>query len=166
MKTINGIEIEALDIKQKRQMYSYCEEFQPYSNVLDVVFLEMVSAAKNFCNRSVFPFRGATPKERFDKYLIDDQVKRIKNKYYFNGIKYAKNVGLSDEQYREIRWNNDCPVIRGLTDENVRYYDPSEKELFMKVVRACRNFMRAKMSKEAEPEFYEKLIVVYNAMII
>ena len=34
----------------------------------------------------------------------------------------------------------------------------------MKVVRACRDYMRAKMSKEAEQAFYEKLCIVRDAI--
>ena len=163
MRTIQGIEIEALDEKQRLQLFSYCEEFQPYSKVEDVVFLEVIWEAKLFCNRHKYPFRGSTSKERFDEMLIDDSIKAIKDKYYFNGIKYA-NKGLSKEQYLRVQRNNVCPVIRMPEFGMVNKYDPAEKELFMKVVRACRDFMRAKMSKDAEPEFYEKLKVVYDAM--
>jgi len=44
-------------------------------------------------------------------------------------------------------------------------YRPVEKVLFIKVIRACRDFMRAKMSKDAQQAFYEKLNVVYNALM-
>ena len=43
-------------------------------------------------------------------------------------------------------------------------YKPIEKILFIKIVRACRDYMRAGMSKETEQPFYNKLSVVFDAM--
>ena len=47
---------------------------------------------------------------------------------------------------------------------DMRTYRPIEKVLFVKIVRACRDYMRAKMSKDAEAVFFERLNIVYDAM--
>jgi len=89
MITPNGLYIEELDYKQRSQLCSLCEEFQPYTKTENVVFLELVNAARMFCDRSHYPFRGGGNKrERFDNFLISELISKIKNKYYFNGINY------------------------------------------------------------------------------
>ena len=84
MRTIQGKYIEPLSVKQWVQFYKYCKEFQPYTNTEEVVFVNVILAAREFCDKSVFPFRGATLRERFDVLLINDRIKRIKSKYFFN----------------------------------------------------------------------------------
>ena len=130
---------EELGFKQHVQLSALCREFQPYMPFEEVVFLKLVSAARIYC------------------------VTGIKNKYYFNGIKPNGKV-LDDKHYHII--NNYIPRVKtpelGIND--IRTYKPIEKVLFMKLVRACRDFMRAKMSKDAEPAFFEKLNVVYDAL--
>ena len=153
------IGIEPLNDKQAWQLYGLCMEFQPYTKTDDVVFLEVVKAARGFINRWFYLFVGETPEERFEKLLIDKLITPIKSKYYFNGIKYANRI-LECGQYRKIEKIRDNPIV-GMYKYK---YEQREKELFMKVVRACRDYMRAKMSKEAEPVFFERLMIVYKAI--
>jgi hypothetical protein len=68
----------------------------------------------------------------------------------------------NDEGVNSLR---ECPKVRiknsfGFYDR----HDSTEKELFMKVVRACRDYMRAKMSMDAESVLFERLCVVYDAL--
>jgi len=163
MRTIQGKYIEPLSEKQWIQLYKYCREFQPYTNTAEVVFERVITAAREFCDKSVYPFRGATARERFDVFLINDLIKRIKSKYFFNGIKY-RNGELKDGQIRLIRWYLEYPVVRIKKLGYVNQYDSTERDLFMKTVRACRDFMREKMSRDAENAFYEKLLKVYEAL--
>ena len=104
-------------------------------------------------------FVGNTPEERFKKLLINKLIAPMKSKYYFNGIKYSGRL-LECEQYRKIEKTRDNAMV-GMYPPK---YEQRENELFMKVIRACRDYMRAKMSKEAEPVFFERLMVVYEAM--
>ena len=158
------IGIEPLSDKQAWQLYDLCMEFQPYTKTDDVVFLEVVKAARIICNRSMYQFVSEKEK-RFD--LMMKFIASIKNKYYFNGIKYAKRYlagKQSDKYYNACKY----PIV-GMPDFGIFHYwyssyQPKEKELLMKITRACRDYMRAKMSKEAEQVFFERLWVVRDAM--
>ena len=164
MKTVHGIQIDELNGKQRGQLLSLCEEFQPHGNFEDVVFLKVIFAARMFCDGSFYPFRGnGNKKDRFDKFIADELMAKIKSKYYFNGLKYA-NLSLKGKQYSIILNVGNAPKIR-LPDFGMYLkHNPVEKELFMKVVRACRDYMREKMSKQAQEELFERLCVVYDAI--
>lgn len=153
---------EALSMKQRFQLIKLCREFQPYMPFDEVVFLELVSATRVYCDRSVYPFQNDKEK-RFHNLLINDWIAKVKGKYYFNGIKSNGKI-LENSHYRII--NSYTPRVKtsafGIND--IRTYKPIEKVLFVKLIRACRDFMRAKMSKEAEAALFEKLSVVYDAM--
>ena len=163
MGIINGFYIEKLDEKQQVQLHQLCEEFQPYCKTESIVFLEVVQAARAFCDGYSYPFfRGK--EKRFNELLMDTLISKIKNKYFFNGIKYS-NQPLTSKQYSMVNYISEVPKIK-LPSFGCVYtkHNASEKELFMKVVRACRDYMRTKMNKEAEPEFFNRLCVVYDAM--
>ena len=165
MRTVNGIEIEGLDIKQRCQLINLCEEFQPYTNIEGIAFLEVVLAARQFCDIRNYQFYEYKKEGRFEKLLIQKLIKGIKDRYFFNGIKYSMRP-LRAKQFQIFCNACNCPKVRvknilGFYDR----HDSTEKELFMKVVRACRDYMRAKMSKEAESDLFEKLCVVYDAIV-
>ena len=163
MITATEIYIHELDCKQRHQLMSLCEEFQPYSNIDRVVFLEVVHAARLYIDRGYYLGVGNDKEDRFYKLFIDRLITEIKNKFYFNGIKYAKR-DLTSKQYRLVGNMAKCPTVRNNVIDLMKY-KPAEKELFMKIVRACRDFMRAKMSREAEPILFERLSVVYDAIV-
>lgn len=154
---------EGLSAKQHFQLMELCKEFQPYMPFDEVVFLQLVSAARVYCDKSNYPFQNEK-EERFKNLLVNDMTAKVRGKYYFNGIKSNGKI-LTDNQYRTIY--NYTPRVKtptlGVND--MRTYKPIEKVLFMKLIRACRDFLRAKMSKDAEPVFFEKLNVIYDAMM-
>lgn len=154
---------ESLSYKQYLQLVDLCKEFQPYLPFDEVVFLELVTVARIYCDKNMFPFRGNTKEERFQKILTDDYLKRIKGKYYFNGIKTNKNE-LSIQHLTKIRRYVPRVKMPSFGYNDPRNYRPIEKILFVKIVRACRDFMRARMSKKAEQAFFDKLSVVFDAM--
>lgn len=124
--------------------------------------MELVWAARIYCDRGMCGFYS-DKKDRFEKLLIGKKVNEIKGRYYFCGFKPA-NRGLGIGQLAAL---NRCVArvrIPSLGFEDIRTYRPIEKVLFVKIVRACRDYMRAKMSKEAEAAFFEKLSIVYDAM--
>lgn len=41
---------------------------------------------------------------------------------------------------------------------------PLEKVLFIRIVRACRDYLRARMSKEAEAILFQRLNLIFDAM--
>ncbi|MBT9923588.1 hypothetical protein [Bacteroides uniformis] len=153
---------EKLNIKQQLQLIRLCEEFQPYMPFNEVVFLELVSATRVYCDRSVYPFQDDKEK-RFRNILMNDLIAKVKGKYYFNGIKPNGKL-LENVRYRTIHSYVPRVKTASLGINDVRTYRPIEKVLFVKLVRACRDFLRAMMSKEAEQEFFERLNVVYDAM--
>ena len=166
MRTASGIYVEDLSDKQFNLLWSLCKEFQPYTSFKEVVFLEVVTAARTFCDGSVYPFCGKvddgfSEESRFNKLFINRLMKDIKNKFYFNGLKYSKRP-LTDEQRRIMV--EYVPKVKLPNFGLYLKHSSAEKDLFMKLVRACRDFMRAKMSKEAEQMMFERLRVVYDAM--
>lgn len=159
MKTIRYTSYVELNVKEWAQLLKLCTEFQPHEPFEDVVFLEVVAAARNYCDSSRYGY--CVGNERFEGLLLKD-FNKIKAKYYFNGIKSnktnltARQVNYMDKYIPRVK----IPIFNPLDG-----YRPVEKVLFMKVIRACRDFMRAKMSKDAQQVFYEKLNVVYNALM-
>ena len=150
---------EDLSVKQFFQLLKLCREFQPYLPFDDIVFLEVVTAARGFCDYAMYPLvRGD---QRFEVILMRD-INKIKGKYYFNGIK-PNDKNLTARQINYL--DKYIPRVKLVTFGALDGYRPVEKVLFLKIVRACGEFMRAKMSKDAEQVFCEKLSVVYNAMI-
>lgn len=155
---------ERLTVKQEVQLIRLCKEFQPYLPFDEIVFMELVSAAREYCDCSAFPFFSDKDR-RFQELFIEKNVSKIKSKYYFCGFK-SPNKPLTQRQIHML--NRYIPRVKvpkfGFND--MRTYRPVEKVLFIKIVRACRDYMRAKMSKKAEPAFFEKLNIVYDAMKI
>jgi hypothetical protein len=157
-QTVIYYDAERLNIKQSAQLFSICSEFQLYTNVDAVVFLEVLEIAKQFCHSYYYPLVKA--KEMRFNIIVEKQIKSIREKYYFNGIRYA-NRPLNRAHLEMINRNCMRPVIKTSLDCRI---PSAERELFLKIVRACRDFMRAKMSKDAEPALLEKLSVVYDAL--
>ena len=153
---------EKLTSKQEKQLTRLCEEFQPLLPFDKIVFMELVMAAREYCDGSVYPFFDDKNK-RFQELLIGYKVAEIKRKYYFFGAT-ASGKPLTIEQFAEL--NRYVPRVKiSLFERNdMRNYRPIEKVLFIKIVRACRDYMRANMSEEAEAVFFEKLNTVYDAM--
>lgn len=156
------MEYERLTVKQEIQLIRLCKEFQPYLPFDEIVFMELVSAAREYCDSSVFPFINDKDK-RFQELFIGKNVSKIKSKYYFCGFK-SSNKPLTTEQL--IMLNRYIPRVKvpNFGFNNMRTYKPIEKVLFIKIVRACRDYMRAKMNKDAETAFFGKLNIVYDAM--
>lgn len=151
-----------LSDKQWHQLHQLCMEFQPYMPFEEIVFMEVVRSARIFCDKSVYPFINEKQK-RFNELLIGKQLAEVKAKFYFNGIKANKNI-LDPVHYMYLR--NYVPRVKtSLLPNNLIGYNPIEKVLFIKIIRACRDFMRSKMSKDAEQAFFEKLSVVYDAIV-
>ena len=153
---------ERLTSKQEKQLIRLCEEFQPLLPFDKIVFMELVMAAREYCDGSVYPFFDDKNK-RFQELFIGYKVAEIKRKYYFFGAT-ASGKPLTIEQFAEL--NRYVPRVKiSLFKRNdMRNYRPIEKVLFIKIVRACRDYMRANMSEEAEAVFFEKLNTVYDAM--
>lgn len=149
-----------LTCKQYIQLMKLCKEFQPYEKFDEVVFLKVITAARAYCDLGIFPFY--TDKERrFNKLFIGEHVKNIRDRYYFDGIK-PNGRHMESAQYVQIRNYKPVISVSALRWGNDR--PPIETVLFVKVVRACRDYMRSRMSKDAEPRLRERLDVVMNAM--
>jgi len=151
---------DELSVKQWVQLMRLCKEFQPIQPFEEIVFLEIIRAAREFCSYGMYPFYTEA-KERFETILMKN-INGLKIKYYFCGIK-TNTHNLSNKQFNVL--NIYIPRVKIPTFDALEGYRPIEKVLFLKIVRACRDFMRAKMSKDAEQSLFEKLSIIYNAMI-
>lgn len=156
------MEYERLTVKQEVQLIRLCKEFQPYLPFDEIVFMELVSAAREYCDGSVFPF-FSDKNRRFQELFIGKNVSKIKSKYYYCGFKSPNKPLLATQLVMLHRY---VPRVKvpSLGFNDMRTYRPIEKVLFIKIVRACRDYMRAKMSKDAEASFFERLNIVYDAM--
>lgn len=152
---------ERLTSKQEAQLMHLCEEFQPYLPFNEIVFMELVTAAREYCDSSLYPFlydKG----ERFRELFINRNALRIKSKYYSFGFTASnKHKPLSPEQitmlYKYVP-RVQIPCLGGAQPS------PAEKVLFIKIVRACRDYLRSRMSKEAETILFQRLNLIFDAM--
>lgn len=152
---------ERLTSKQEAQLMHLCEEFQPYLPFNEIVFMELVTAAREYCDSSLYPFLHNKSK-RFQELFINRNVSRIKSKYYSFGFTASnKPKPLNTKQitmlYRYVP-RVQIPCLGGAQPS------PVEKVLFIKIVRACRDYLRARMSKEAETILFQRLSLIFDAM--
>lgn len=138
-----------------------CEEFQPYLPFHEIVFMELVTAAREYCDSSLYPFLYDKGK-RFQELFINRNALRIKSKYYSFGFTASKKPKpLSPKQitllYRYVP-RVQIPCLGSAQPS------PTEKVLFIKIVRACRDYLRARMSKEAETILFQRLSLIFDAM--
>lgn len=137
-----------------------CEEFQPYLPFNEIVFMELVTAAREYCDSSLYPFlydKGERFRELFNRNAL-----RIKSKYYSFGFTASnKPQPLNPKQitmlYRYVP-RVQIPCLGSAQPS------PTEKVLFIKIVRACRDYLRARMSKEAETILFQRLSLIFDAM--
>lgn len=153
--------IERLTSKQEAQLMRLCEEFQPYLPFHEIVFMELVTAAREYCDSSLYPFLYDKGK-RFQELFINRNALRIKSKYYSFGFTASKKPKpLSPKQitllYRYVP-RVQIPCLGSAQPS------PTEKVLFIKIVRACRDYLRARMSKEAETILFQRLSLIFDAM--
>lgn len=152
--------IERLTSKQEAQLMHLCEEFQPYLPFNEIVFMELVTAAREYCDSSLYPFlydKGERFRELFNRNAL-----RIKSKYYSFGFTASnKPQPLNPKQitmlYRYVP-RVQIPCLGSAQPS------PTEKVLFIKIVRACRDYLRARMSKEAETILFQRLSLIFDAM--
>ena len=163
-KTNTIMEYERLTAKQEGQLIHLCEEFQPYLPFNEIVFMELVFTAREYCDSSVYPFFNDKNK-RFQELFLGKNVAKIKGKYYFCGFK-SPHKPLSAKQLMMLHAYIPRVKIPSFGFNDIRNYRPIEIVLFIKIVRACRDYMRARMDKKAEAAFFEKLNIVYDAMKI
>ncbi|MCI9608519.1 MAG: hypothetical protein HFJ94_10160 [Muribaculaceae bacterium] len=149
--------INGLTVKQYCQVIDLCAEFQPHVLFREVAFLELVEAAKVYCNPGEYVF-FCDKKTRFQKLLIGTMASKIKSHFYFDGIKFG------NRNPKNVNWRAVEKYIPRVMTTPIGKVQPIEMVLFMKIVRACRDFLRAEMKKEAEATFFQKLNVVYDAM--
>ena len=153
--------IDRLTTKQEAQLVRLCEEFQPYLPFDEIVFMELVTAAREYCDSSLYPFLCDKGK-RFQELFINRNALRIKSKYYSFGFTASnKPKHLSPKQITILYRYVPCVRIPCLCSVQP---SPLEKVLFIRIVRACRDYLRAKMSKEAETILFQRLNLVFDAM--
>ena len=152
---------ERLTSKQEAQLMRLCEEFQPYLPFNEIVFMELVTAAREYCDSSLYPFLQDKSK-RFQELFINRNVSRIKSKYYSFGFTAPnqprplspKQITMLYKYVPRVR----IPCLGGAQPS------PAEKVLFIKIVRACRDYLRYRMSKEAETIIFQRLNLIFDAM--
>ena len=152
---------ERLTTKQEAQLMRLCEEFQPYLPFNEIVFMELVTAAREYCDSSLYPFLHDKSK-RFQELFINRNVSRIKSKYYSFGFTAPnKPKHLSPKQITILYRYVPCVRIPCLCSVQP---NPLEKVLFIRIVRACRDYLRSRMSKEAESILFQRLNLIFDAM--
>ena len=134
---------EILSYKQRRQLRLLCEEFNPYCKQEGVMFLEIISEASRFCDPNFCPSVYKSIPERFDT-IFKEGIKKIIDRYFYNTPKMGKV--LSWQQYNEIG-----KITKGT-------------ELFIKLIRACLDYVRSGFSENGKLVLMDKLGSIFFAL--
>jgi len=141
-----GRRVLPLSDKETTQLVSYSERCQPYYAFDEVVFCKLIDLV--------------LPEIRCKLYISNNAVHRglkeklnlFVGKYYPNGFKEnAKSDYLffRNELVKKVQ----CPRIHcGFKD-----YNRVEKDLFVMLMRSCRDYIYANFTEEAEDKFLKSL---------
>lgn len=143
---MNRMYVNILSEKQERQVRRLCREFQPYTRHDRAAFISLVDAAELFCTWNIYPYPDE-PLKRFQLRFVDNWT-LIRGKYYPDGVKSHK-----DNHFEGIE------ACKHVTFALKKVRNEAHKAAFMRVVRACRDFLREGGKKEAETALYQRLLV-------
>ena len=149
-----------LNDKQFLQLRNLCMEFQPFIPFESTIFLKFITMIRKYCITNGYSAVCTEYHDRVEKNL-PKEIETFKTKYYFTGVK-PNHQKITSQQTIELM--NYTPRIYMSMFTKCDKYRPIEKVLFIKLVRACRDFLRAKLSKEAFPVFMEKFWEINNVL--
>lgn len=150
-----------LSEKQEKQLYRLCLKFQPSFENDEVVFLNVLDVLRRYCTHKV-PNVGSPGK--LTREQASEELAKLKDAYYFLPWRTVGHYGkcFLTAQRRKFEAYEPQILIRAFRR------DISEREtiLFVRLVRACRKYMAAEMSRDAEAQLFDDIEPVRRAMLV
>ncbi len=148
-----------LSEKQEKQLYRLCLKFQPSFENDEVVFLNVLDVLRRYCVHKV-PNVGSPGK--LTREQASEELSKLKDAYYFLPWRTVGYKCLFQALRRKFEAYEPQILIQAFRR------DISEREtiLFMRLVRACRKYMAAEMSLDAEAQLFDDIEPVRRAMLV
>lgn len=147
--------------KQEKQLMRDCMAFQPPFERGRFVFFDVLDIACKYCK----PATGSLSDPTGVREPAASALKKLKAKYYFlpwklNG-KTALTKSLREDFDRYITGHTQIVAKRRGEPDSTR-----ETILFVRLMRACRDYMATGMSLDGEARLFERLEPIRRAMLI
>lgn len=163
---------ESLTEKQTLQLVSLSEEFQPVFSAEGVAFLDYIMAARRCCDKSC-SIHLRTFEERFRTMKVE--FERISGRYYFIPSAAVGGRPLTKEQREKVVRTIARVRVPAFGGIEQREYSPVEKVLFVRIVRACRDYLRAEdpkrglyradgIRRNADCRLFQEISSIYHAL--
>ncbi len=148
-----------LSEKQEKQLYRLCLKFQPSFENDEVVFLNVLDVLRRYCVHKV-PNVGSPGK--LTREQASEELSKLKDAYYFLPWRTVGYKCLFQALRRKFEAYEPQILIQAFRR------DISEREaiLFIRLVRACRKYMAAEMSLDAEAQLFDDIEPVRRAMLV
>lgn len=148
-----------LSEKQEKQLYRLCLKFQPSFENDEVVFLNVLDVLRRYCVHKM-PNVGSPGK--LTREQASEELSKLKDAYYFLPWRTVGYKCLFQALRQKFEAYEPQILIRAFRR------DISEREtiLFMRLMRACRKYMAAEMSLDAEAQLFDDIEPVRRAMLV
>lgn len=148
-----------LSEKQEKQLYRLCLKFQPSFENDEVVFLNVLDVLRRYCVHKV-PNVGSPGK--LTREQASEELAKLKDAYYFLPWRTVGYKWFFHTLRQKFEAYEPQILIRAFRR------DISEREtiLFVRLVRACRKYMAAEMSRDAEAQLFDDIEPVRRAMLV
>lgn len=148
-----------LSEKQEKQLYRLCLKFQPSFENDEVVFLNVLDVLRRYCVHKV-PNVGSPGKLTMEQ--ASEELAKLKDAYYFLPWRTVGYKCL----FQALRRKFEAYEPQILIQASRRDISEREAILFMRLVRACRKYMAAEMSLDAEAQLFDDIEPVRRAMLV
>lgn len=148
-----------LSEKQERQLYRLCLKFQPSFENDEVVFLNVLDVLRRYCvhKDAVCGAPGKLTREQ-----AGEELAKLKDAYYFLPWRTVGCKCLSHTLWQKFEAYEPQIALRRFRGN----ISGREAILFMRLMRACRKYMAAEMSRDAEARLFDGIEPVRRAMLV
>lgn len=148
-----------LSEKQEKQLYRLCLKFQPSFESDEVVFLNVLDVLRRYCVHKV---PNVSSLDKLTREQASEELAKLKDAYYFLPWRTVGYKWLFHTLRQKFEAYEPQILIRAFRR------DISEREtiLFVRLMRACRKYMAAEMSRDAEAQLFDDIEPVRRAMLV
>ena len=139
-----GRRVLPLSDKETAQLVSYSERCQPYYAFDEVVFCKLIDLVLPEIRCNLYIGNNAVYR------YLKEKLNLFVGKYYPNGFKentQSDYLFFRNELVKKVQ----CPRI------HCKDYNRVEKDLFIMLMRSCRDYIYANFTEEAEDKFIKSL---------
>ena len=141
-----GRRVLPLSDKETAQLVSYSERCQPYYAFDEVVFCKLIDLVLPEIRCKLYIGNNAVYR------YLKEKLNLFVGKYYPNGFKentQSDYLFFRNELVKKVQ----CPRIHC----SFKDYNRVEKDLFIMLMRSCRDYIYANFTEEAEDKFIKSL---------